>query len=55
VHEKDDDFYKLRSIRNCCLDLLSSLIEAFGDLTTSSLLFVIENALFKDEFIKEKD
>ena len=42
VHEKDDDFYKVRTIRNCCLDLLSCLIEAFGDLAVSSILTVIE-------------
>ena len=45
VHEKDDDFYKVRYIRNCCLDLLSSLIEAFGDLAVSSILYIIENSL----------
>lgn len=33
IHEKDEDFYKVRSIRNLCLDLISSLIEALGDLS----------------------
>ncbi len=33
----------MRSIRNCCLDLVSSLIEVFGDLAVESILFVIEN------------
>lgn len=43
IHEKDEDFYKQRSIRNSCTDLLSSLIEVFGDLAVQSMLFVIEN------------
>mmetsp|Transcript_21600 Transcript_21600/g.15838 ORF Transcript_21600/g.15838 Transcript_21600/m.15838 type:complete len:110 (+) Transcript_21600:280-609(+) len=48
IHEKDEDFYKVRSIRNCCLDLISSLIEVFGDLAVESILFVIET-IFLDE------
>ena len=43
LHEKDEDSYKQRSIRNSCLDLISSLIEVFGDLAVESILFVIEN------------
>lgn len=43
IHEKDEDFYKQRSIRNSCLDLVSSLIEVFGDLAVESILFVVEN------------
>ena len=43
IHEKDEDVYKQRSIRNSCLDLVSSLIEVFGDLAVESILFVIEN------------
>ena len=43
IHDKDEDIYKMRSIRNCCLDLVSSLIEVFGDLAVESILFVIEN------------
>jgi len=43
IHEKDEDFYKQRSIRNSCLDLLSSLIEVFGDVAVESILFVVEN------------
>ncbi len=46
IHEKDEDVYKVRSIRNCCLDLVSSLIEVFGDLAVESILYVIENLLF---------
>ena len=43
IHEKDEDFYKQRSIRNSCSDLISSLIEVFGDLAVESILFVVEN------------
>ena len=43
IHEKDEDFYKQRSTRNSCLDLISSLIEVFGDLAVESILFVVEN------------
>jgi hypothetical protein len=45
IYEKDEDFYKQRSIRNSCLDLVSSLIEVFGDLAVESILFIIENLL----------
>ena len=43
IHDKDEDVYKMRSIRNSCLDLISGLIEVFGDLAVESILFVIEN------------
>jgi hypothetical protein len=43
IHDKDEDIYKQRNIRNSCLDLISSLIEVFGDLAVESILFVIEN------------
>lgn len=33
----------MRSIRNSCLDLISGLIEVFGDTAVESILFVIEN------------
>jgi hypothetical protein len=46
IHDKDEDIYKARTIRNCCLDMISSLIEVFGDLAVESILFVIENILF---------
>lgn len=45
IHDKDEDVYKVRSIRNYALDLVSSLIEVFGDLAVESILFVIENLL----------
>ena len=43
IRDKTEDAYKSRSIRNQCLDLISSLIEVFGDLAVESILFVIEN------------
>ena len=43
IHEKDEDIYKARNIRNSCLDLISGLIEVFGDLAVESILFVIQN------------
>jgi len=43
IHDKDEDVYKTRSTRNCCLDLISSLIEVFGDLAVESILIVLEN------------
>lgn len=43
IHDKDEDVYKARNIRNSCLDLVSGLIEVFGDLAVESILFVIEN------------
>lgn len=43
IHDKDEDVYKMRNIRNSCLDLISGLIEVFGDLAVESILFVIEN------------
>ena len=42
IHEKDEDIYKMRTIRNSCLDLLSILVEVFGDQAVASLLVVIE-------------
>lgn len=43
IHDKDEDIYKQRNIRNSCLDLISGLIEVFGDLAVESILYVIEN------------
>ena len=47
IHDKDEDTYKHRSIRNSCLDLISSLIEVFGDDAVQSILFVIETLFHK--------
>lgn len=41
IHDKGEDIYKARAIRNSCLDLISGLIEVFGDLAVESMLFVI--------------
>jgi hypothetical protein len=45
IHDKDEDIYKSRTIRNSCLELISGLIEVFGDLAIESILFVVENLL----------
>ena len=45
IHEKDEDIYKQRSIRNSCLDLISSLIEVFGDDAVQTVLLIIESLL----------
>lgn len=29
IYQKEDDVYKSRTIRNCCVDLVSKLIEDF--------------------------
>jgi hypothetical protein len=47
IHDKDEDIYKQRAIRNSCLDLVSSLIEVFGDDAVQSILFVIESLFHK--------
>jgi hypothetical protein len=43
VHDKTEDVYKQRTIRNSCLDLISSLIEVFGDEAVQSILFIVES------------
>lgn len=43
IHDREEDVYNARNIRNSCLDLVSGLIEVFGDLAVESILFVIEN------------
>lgn len=45
ILDKDEDIYKTRSIRNSCLDLISSLIEVFGNDAVESILTVIEKLL----------
>ena len=45
LHDKTQSVFKLRTIRNQCVDLFSSLIECFGDETTSSILKIIQNLL----------
>jgi hypothetical protein len=41
--DKDDDVIRMKSVRSYCLDLLSSLVEVFGDLAVESILFVVQN------------
>jgi hypothetical protein len=43
IQQKDEDMYKQRSIRNSSLELISSLIEVFGDAAVEAVLFVVEN------------
>ena len=43
--DKTQSIYKMRNIKNQCVDLFSSLIEVFGDLAVNSTLLVIENLL----------
>ena len=45
IHDKNEDIYKQRSIRNSCLDLISSLIEVFGDQAVEAVLAIIETLL----------
>lgn len=45
IHEKGEDIYKERAIRNSCLDLISSLIEVFGDEAVESLLTILESLM----------
>lgn len=45
LHDKSQSVYKVRRIKNQCVDLVSSLIEIFGDQTISSILFIVEYLL----------
>jgi hypothetical protein len=45
IHDKDEDLFKQRAIRNSCLDLISSLIEVFGDQAVESILLIVESLL----------
>ena len=54
IHEKDEDIYRFRSVRNSCLDLISSLIEVFGDLAVESILYVIDNLFLSTTVTDQK-
>ena len=41
IYSKDEDVFKVRSIRNSCVDLTSKLIEDFQDDAIGALIFVI--------------
>ena len=41
--DKDEDIIRLKTVRSYCLDLLSSLVEVFGDLAVEAILYVIDN------------
>lgn len=45
IHDKDEDQYKLLTIRNSCLDLISSLIEVFGDQAVEAILINVDSLL----------
>lgn len=38
IHDKDEDIYKVRSIRNCCLDFISNLIDLWREEAVEKLL-----------------
>ena len=43
LHDKTHSSFKVRTIRNQCIELFSSLIEIFGDNAVESILLVIES------------
>jgi len=43
IYSKDEDLFKHRTVRNCCVDLISKLIEDFQDTSVEALVFIIEN------------
>ena len=45
VSEKNDDVNKMRSITSTCVDMISSMVDAFGDSAVEAILFVVENLL----------
>lgn len=54
LHDRTESVFKLRNIKNQCVDLFSSLIECFGDLAVQSILQIIQNLLDK-KLIPEVD
>lgn len=62
LHDRTESVFKLRNIKNQCVDLFSSLIECFGDLAVQSILQIIQNLLDKklipeidqEQFINEE-
>jgi hypothetical protein len=55
LYDKTQSVYKMRNIKNQCVDLFSSLIEIFGDQAISSILLVISNLLeMKEPKIEEQ-
>lgn len=53
IYEKSEDVYKERSIRNSCLDLVSSLIEVFGDEAVEALLTIINSLIAVPSALKQ--
>lgn len=55
LHDRTESVFKLRTIKNQCVDLFSSLIECFGDLAVQSILQIIQNLIGqKDALSLEK-
>lgn len=55
LHDRTESVFKLRNIKNQCVDLFSSLIECFGDLAVQSILQIIQNLLDKQIIVEEKE
>lgn len=45
LHDKTQSVFKLRTIKNQCVDLFSSLIEIFGDLAIESIVNIVKQLL----------
>jgi len=48
LHDKTQSIYKMRTIKNQCIDLFSSLIEIFRDQVIHSLMLIIDTLLDLD-------
>ena len=54
LHDKTQSIFKLRNIKNQCIDLFSSLIEIFGDHAITSILKIITKLLEDQPFEEDK-
>ena len=45
LHDKTQSVFKIRTIKNQCVDLFSSMIEIFGDQAIQAIMLVIKNLL----------
>ena len=55
LHDRTESVFKLRNIKNQCVDLFSSLIECFGDLAVQSILQIIHSLLGQKDALRLKD
>ena len=53
LHDRTESVFKLRNIKNQCVDLFSSLIECFGDLAVQSILQIIRSLLGQKALLQE--